>query len=232
MLYAKRIALTVYNSSSLKTVEIYSVPLKNIVSQNAPGQCKDYRGDITLKFGRSSGGRYNLGVDELTVKLVFNESKTLNWWYVVGVNISGSGSLFYETSNKLDLSFNRSESQGYIDGPKRFCFACGQQRPFIFYKRSNDEAKNPTKIKFGLNFTNLQLQPFKPNSTRGKNWYGFTDDVYDCVPFMSAGVWMFLVSTSILLCIILSGIFMLASLKTNDRFDDIKGKSLVVNVKE
>uniref|UniRef100_A0A8W8M5H9 V-type proton ATPase subunit S1/VOA1 transmembrane domain-containing protein n=2 Tax=Magallana gigas TaxID=29159 RepID=A0A8W8M5H9_MAGGI len=54
----------------------------------------------------------------------------------------------------------------------------------------------------------------------------------DCVPFFSEVIWMGLIATLAFVLILLFGFSMLASVTTQDRFDDPKGKTITVNVNE
>jgi len=57
-------------------------------------------------------------------------------------------------------------------------------------------------------------------------------DGWDCVVFFTEGIWMAIITVLLMTIIILFGLNMIASLKTMDRFDDPKGKTITVNVNE
>lgn len=57
-------------------------------------------------------------------------------------------------------------------------------------------------------------------------------DAYDCVGFTSAPIWSGLFVTFILALIMTFGLTMMMDIKTMDRFDDPKGKTITVNVSE
>lgn len=80
-------------------------------------------------------------------------------------------------------------------------------------------------IKFIRDLFPLQLQPFDVMD------YKFSDG-WDCVPFFSEVIWMGLIATLAFVLILLFGFSMLASVTTQDRFDDPKGKTITVNVNE
>lgn len=239
MIYMKQFSLSVMNQTkflqSNEKVSVYSIPLANFIdSKGGAAQCNDYEDEMTLKFQGGSGGPDKLQVTSFTLRFFFKKSEALRWWSVEKLEIDGTGSVF-EPNGKFSKSYNSSSIGHYIEGPKSFCYACGTQPPFIFFNTPSEPnfKEENIKVKYALSFKNLQVQPFSNlNHTMGREWRGFTTDVHDCVPFMSIGVWMVLISISILLMIIFSGLFMLSSLKSNDRFDDVKGKSMVISVKD
>lgn len=67
-----------------------------------------------------------------------------------------------------------------------------------------------------------QVQAFmKNNSTQfGPPW--------DCVGFFSIGIWSGIFAAAIALLILTYGMMMLANIKTMDRFDDPKGKTIII----
>lgn len=73
----------------------------------------------------------------------------------------------------------------------------------------------------------MQIQPF--NSTNHTYAFG---DAYDCVGFTTAPIWSGLFVTFILVLIMTFGLTMMMEIKTMDRFDDPKGKTITVNVSE
>lgn len=233
LLFSRRVIFHVRNMSELNKPEIYTYTLPQFIPYNsteklATSDCSNYSKSFTLDWSpKASFGPHNLTLQSLKLVLNLKLNKALGWWGVDKMDISAKGSVIEK--GQFDRSFNGSEVEGYIEGPMLFSYACGQQKPFYFFFPSEVKDESP-KIKYGISFDQLQIQPFQLKG-RGKTML-FTDDVYDCVPFISIAVWMFLVCAAILLIIVFCGISMISSLKTMDRFDDPKGKNLVVNVKE
>lgn len=60
----------------------------------------------------------------------------------------------------------------------------------------------------------------------------FTDRWNDCTGFFSAAIWGGLFVVIILLSILSCGITMMLDIKTMDRFDDPKGKTITINAQE
>lgn len=54
-------------------------------------------------------------------------------------------------------------------------------------------------------------------------------DAYDCVGFTSIPIWSGLFITAILLMILTFGITMMMDIRTMDKFDDPKGKTITIN---
>lgn len=73
----------------------------------------------------------------------------------------------------------------------------------------------------------FQIQPFLNDSKSEK--FG---DPYDCVGFMSAPIWSGLFVTLILALIMTFGLTMMMDIKTMDRFDDPKGKTITIGAIE
>jgi len=71
----------------------------------------------------------------------------------------------------------------------------------------------------------FQIQPFNTSLWHGE---GFSL-AQDCVPWYTTGIWMALFVIGIHLIILYFGTIMITNLTTNDRFDDPKGKPLVIN---
>ncbi|XP_064488106.1 V-type proton ATPase subunit S1-like [Ornithodoros turicata] len=98
--------------------------------------------------------------------------------------------------------------------PANFSYSCGD---------SSFRQRNVTKEPhLQLTFTKLQVELF-PNSTDAP----FSES-YDCSGFFTMPVWMGLLVILLYLVILGVGIFFLHDIRTNDRFDDPKGKTITV----
>ncbi|XP_077287937.1 uncharacterized protein LOC143912526 [Arctopsyche grandis] len=78
-----------------------------------------------------------------------------------------------------------------------------------------------------VSFTSLQIQPFFNATTNGR----FASS-YDCVGTMTVPIWTGLFIVFLLLIIIIGGVIMMMDIKTMDRFDDPKGKTITINAAE
>ncbi|KAJ0169981.1 hypothetical protein K1T71_014587 [Dendrolimus kikuchii] len=86
---------------------------------------------------------------------------------------------------------------------------------------------NETK-QYTLTFQNFKVQPFFQNTT-GPLVFG---DSFNCVGFFTAPIWAGLFVVFILLAITFYGIMMMMDIRTMDRFDDPKGKTITINASE
>lgn len=71
----------------------------------------------------------------------------------------------------------------------------------------------------------LQVEAFS-------NGTAFSVDSFNCVGFFSAPIWSGLFVVFILLAITFYGIIMMMDIRTMDRFDDPKGKTITINASE
>jgi V-type H+-transporting ATPase S1 subunit len=99
----------------------------------------------------------------------------------------------------------------------------------------------------GLSYSCSQVDQVKPRNTTAEGSkvflmfqhfqiqaYGVTEDHFghynDCQGFFSIGIWMAIICIAVLIAIVLFGIIMLSSITTMDRYDDPKGKTIMVAV--
>lgn len=90
------------------------------------------------------------------------------------------------------------------------------------------EALKDDKIE-AVYFKNLQIQLDASNS--GENLKRF-EDAYDCAGFTSPAIWAGLFITFLLLIIMSTGITWIMDIRTMDRFDDPKGKTITITASE
>jgi V-type H+-transporting ATPase S1 subunit len=77
----------------------------------------------------------------------------------------------------------------------------------------------------------LQIQPrFLPNGE--ENVTKFSDGHNDCVGFFSPAIWGALFVIILFVFILSIGLTMMMDIKTMDRFDDPKGKTITINAQE
>lgn len=124
---------------------------------------------------------------------------------------NGSGYWFLDKVEVNDEVINNTASTIYA--PFRFSYHCSNQI-FKFTKNT-------------LNLTGFQVQPLYLGNITGK--FG---DAYDCVGFTSVPIWSGIFVTFILLFIMTFGLTMMMDIKTMDRFDDAKGKTITINASE
>ncbi|OWF40426.1 V-type proton ATPase subunit S1 [Mizuhopecten yessoensis] len=153
----------------------------------------------------------------LKLTMMFDISdKNTSEWKVESLKVKVDG-----TVNNVDYSgeANMNTNKMNVWAPKDFSYHCSHL-PVI-----NATADNTTTVNISLIFDGLQLQPFNIINNQ------FSDG-WDCVPFFTEGIWMGLLSVLLLTLILLYGFSMLADIKTMDKFDDAKGKTITVNASD
>lgn len=100
--------------------------------------------------------------------------------------------------------------------------------PYGFsYHCNNTVYVNDTKVT--LSIPGFQVQRFSEEYPLKEHQF---DEAYDCIGFTSPAIWSGLFVTFILALIMSVGLCMIMDIKTMDRFDDPKGKTISVNVVE
>lgn len=99
-----------------------------------------------------------------------------------------------------------------IDVPQNFSYHCG---PGVNFTNKNE---------VGLFFTNIQIEFDAVNST--------FSEAYDCVGFMSIPILSGIFVTLIMALIMIWGISIIMDIRTMDRFDDPKGKTITISASE
>ncbi|XP_018331543.1 V-type proton ATPase subunit S1 [Agrilus planipennis] len=125
------------------------------------------------------------------------------YWYLNNLTVVSSGS-------ESDLAVKD------VYAPTGFSYACNNS---VFYEYTNQN--------YNLSLPGFQIQPFF-----GSNNSGSFGDPYNCVGFTSIPIWSGLFVTFILVLIMTFGLIFIFDIKTMDRFDDPKGKTITVNVTE
>lgn len=149
----------------------------------------------------------------------------------IAVLTSGAHKLSLETSQsagtwKINFRYNdnvetnekfhaRTSAVGY--GPD-WSFGCGE-----LYVESFDHE---------IVLIGFQFQPFFEPATENLDSRNFTGRVSDCVGYFSPGIWGALFVIIILVSILSYGLTMMMDIKTMDKFDDPKGKTIIVNAQD
>ncbi|KAL4714784.1 hypothetical protein ACJJTC_002643 [Scirpophaga incertulas] len=102
-----------------------------------------------------------------------------------------------------------------------FSYRCGQNVTF--------NSVNDTSTPFKLTFVDLKVQPFFKTMNESDMAFG---DSFNCVGFFSVPIWSGLFVVFVLLAITFYGIMMMMDIRTMDRFDDPKGKTITINAAE
>ncbi|MEQ2171341.1 hypothetical protein GOODEAATRI_009641 [Goodea atripinnis] len=81
---------------------------------------------------------------------------------------------------------------------------------------------NQNTTQWRLNFIDFQIQGFGLSNSTNFSYAS------DCAGFFTAGIWMGLITSLLMLLIFVYGLHMIMQLNTMDRFDDPKGPSISV----
>ncbi|KAJ8977105.1 hypothetical protein NQ317_008451 [Molorchus minor] len=140
-----------------------------------------------------------------TVNFTFSQGTggAIGYWQLTGLVANYSSSVHNLTSSISDIYAPYS--------PTSFSYHCGDQ---VFTDSAN----------FELDITYFQVQPF----FNGTGIVTRFSDAYDCVGFTSVPIWSGLFVSSILLLIMTFGLVMIMDIRTMDKFDDPKGKTITI----
>jgi len=109
-----------------------------------------------------------------------------------------------------------------MDTPPTYSYACNSA-VFVRYNSAVPHGQYNFTDQFYL--INLQFQPFNVNGLS----FGLPNY---CTSFFTSGIWMGITTSLLCLGILLFGIYRMMTIKSNDRFDDPKGKPLVIKAQE
>lgn len=108
-------------------------------------------------------------------------------------------------------------------GPLHIREKIAANQGFSFHCQPEIHFRNITTLKTVLSWGGLQIEP--TNRT-------MFSDSWDCVGFTSAGIWGGIFVTILLLFILSIGLSCIMDIRTMDRFDDPKGKTIIVSITE
>merc|ERR1712135_43839 len=157
------------------------------------------------------------GTDDKNMKGTLNsatmtftfERKGTGYWDITGSSIEYEASIGGQTVSKPTTSLNPTS----VASPFGFSYHC---TPKLTLARETEGTVT-------LQMDGFQLEPFKK---AGANSFG---DWYDCQGFFTEGIWAIIVVGLFLAAILAWAISMLADVKSPDRFDNPKGKTITVS---
>ena len=168
-------------------------------------------------------GKTNSDVNAITVTVNETSTTTPNHLEVnIKVGENNIGIQFYLSAGTWSAKYFklgdiRYFSQVPVNAYDRKSFGCG-------FLRLSDGKEY-------IEFYDVQIQPlFNPEAD--EKLVKFSDTANDCVGFFSPAIWGALFVIIILVSILSCGITFIMDIKTMDRFDDPKGKTIIVNAQE
>lgn len=173
-----------------------------------------FNATCTITLGYTSNV-CSMPLNNLSFKMTFTTSggTSSGFWYLETFIVSFEN----ETTKITTTDFYDAT---FVDWtPMGFSYHCYNLPPV---RQKNATDQNALTI----SFPGFQIQVFNVNRSKGFGYYN------DCAGFFTIPIWMAIIVIAVLLSVLFFGIIMLMSIKTMDRFDDAKGKTIQVNVME
>ncbi|XP_076240622.1 uncharacterized protein LOC143183091 [Calliopsis andreniformis] len=157
---------------------------------------------------------------QLKLNLQFNgtDSNIVKHKLIFIFEVKSSGYYTLRTVNYEPVGYNNIQNLTTnidIVFPYNFSYHCSHK--IIFQKNATS-----------LNITDLQVQ-IDPQVSNGKVSFS---DAYDCIGFTTIPIWTGIFVTAILALIMIWGLSMIIDIRTMDRFDDPKGKTITISAQE
>jgi len=118
------------------------------------------------------------------------------------------------------------EGKDFIGSPSGFSRSCGKEKFFLTREDTTDPKVKKT-ITAVLSFDRFQLQPFVRDEVTDFSKIKFNASS-DCATWFTLPLISALIVVLILLSILYSGVTALMSISTPDRFENPKGKGLII----
>lgn len=179
-----------------------TLPLKLTYNEDGQGT-KDSPLKLNLQFNGT-----NSDIVKHKLSFIF-EVKSSGYYMLRTINYEHVG----QNSSNQNLTTNTD-----IVFPFRFSYHCS--REIIFRKNFTT-----------LNITDLQVQVY-PVSHEKLDEKKVFSDAYDCVGFTTVPIWTGIFVTAILALIMIWALTMIIDIRTMDRFDDPKGKTITISSQE
>lgn len=127
-------------------------------------------------------------------------------------------------TNGSDTTFNGFRNSEVTAG-STFSFSCAD---LTLRSQLKDEKTLKLLKVLELRFTRFQVQPFNMTKESGK----FFEDSFDCTTWFTIPIWIGFLVTLLFTAILSFGIYALLEIKTPDRFENPKGKTITVNTSD
>lgn len=199
---------------------------------------RDQSWSISHRVRRQAAAETGFTVDGLGLYANITLTEGTNTVHLQG--LTSSSSEYTETTQKTTLTFNTNSivlnfrsTGGYWYFESVTLDAVDMQPSEEVFSLIDFSYRCAQSLSFGndtrvIRFDDIKIQPFFHN-TSGPVVFG---DSLNCVGFFSAPIWSGLFVVFILLSITFYGIIMMMDIRTMDRFDDPKGKTITINAGE
>ncbi|XP_062247404.1 ATPase H+ transporting accessory protein 1a [Platichthys flesus] len=207
LLWAKGLSVSILRSGRWEDHDLTPSTFGEGVSPKLHGSsCDKSRAKLVLSYENVLG--------HSSFKLIFAMSQRLykvsarRWFTLDAVELEYDGTR---------ARFNGSRS---VYAPAEFSFRCESVTSFRWPLLVPHSSKDPAN-QWRVSFEDLQIQGF--NVSGGEFSYAS-----DCAGFFSAGIWMGLLTSLLMVLVLTYGLHMIMQLHTMDRFDDPKGPAISV----
>lgn len=209
--------VTIYDKEndgkSSKLVPVKTIPFTLPAQPDSPTvpDCptnKGNRDSATLQLVYTNLGK---NVTKVIINLVFSINNDRRFW-----GISKNSSAKVESPNFPNLNTQLLPYE--ISAAGGFSYSCSR------LTIRSPKATNETLATLSLTFRRFQVQPFESTNPKFKIFA----DSFDCATWFTIPLWCGLFVTLFFGFIIASAVYMLFDIKTMDRFENPKGKTITV----
>lgn len=227
---------TAHHASWIGSGEVHSRKSRALLADEAESKPNQLFQNNTMYFYTSADANVTDGTTVTSVPVTYTTEIISN----TSLTLTGTGQISNVTGLKVDFLFTRSvagywflESVYIESGPKNFTQVVNDTiyAPLGFSYACGDQTFTNSSLSLSVKFPQFQVQPVLFKDTYWTNLVKF-DDPYNCVGFTTIPIWSGLFVTFILLLIMTFGLTMMMDIKTMDRFDDAKGKTITINTSE
>lgn len=179
----------------------------------------EFSGETKEKFSITNMGvkKFSTNTTVLDITLTTSNSKSITFSI-----IREDGYFFMYNLKYGDITFTTEE----IYAPVGFSYFCGNST--FSGKDKNSKESKGTGVAYRLKWDSLQFQAFSPSEVKKDDFL----DAWYCDGFFTPGILMSLLIIIFLMGVTFTGIAWLMDIKTMDRFDDPKGKTITINTSE
>lgn len=205
------------------TAHLYKRPNSLLYFKDMMERSKDAKGKVTDAVIEVPDVT-TTKIDEHNITLQFQGKYPMLWHFNYDEEMA-YWSLDGEKSRFYNLPIDTWQID--ISAPFNFSYSCNASSSLYF------QLPNRTKedVAQGIWFVDLQLELNFTNPADGPVLEKFNES-YDCVYFTTAPIWAALFVTFLLLAIVSTALTYIMDIKTMDRFDDPKGKTITINASE
>jgi len=176
--------------------------------------CAESSQGIILRYSN-----VQIGGDQFyRLKLGFNFVNVRGSWSCPSVDVS----LQKDSTDHEEKTVLQMGQAIDVSAPVGHSFACSE--PMLYHVAGGNDTKTASSASSSmiLRLNGVQIQPFMDGEAVnfGPSW--------DCVGFFSPGIWMGILTSGLAITILAYGMAMITDIKTMDRFDDPKGKPIML----